>query len=115
MIDKKLYLFEFWRNDGQWHSSGHDLSPTLVFEAKDDKEARELAHGYVALNTNHRQDVSLDRLYEIKIKIEQRKLRFRKMKKNGLETFKRPSQKIEEKVDITEFISLEAYIEEHLE
>lgn len=73
MTDKKLYVVEYWKNDGAWHSVGYDLSPTYTFYAKDDKEARQLALGYIKENKVENEDFWISKLAELKI--ERRKVR----------------------------------------
>jgi len=115
MNNRRLYVFEFWRNDGEWHDLGYDRSPTLIFEAKDDGEARELVYGYIRLNSTHeRADVSLHSLYEVDIKIKKRKLRFKKIWKSSSQSFEKPSRRVEERVNATTFKGLENYMEEQL-
>lgn len=116
MTDKKLYVFEYWRNDGGWHSGDYDLSPTLIFEAKDDEEARELAFGYIKVHHGEiGEDVSLEKLYEADIQIKRRNLRFRKIGKHSLQRFKQPLRRIVDRVNATDFKRLEDYVEGLLE
>lgn len=79
--NKKLYVVEYWRNDGDWHSIGYDLNPAYTFYAKDDKEARQLALGYIKENEVENEDFWISKLAELKI--ERRKVRISN-KKQGL-------------------------------
>lgn len=73
MTDKKLYVVKYWKNDGEWHPAGYDISPTYTFYAKDDKEARQLALGYIKENKVENEDFWISKLAELKI--ERRKVR----------------------------------------
>ena len=67
MTNKKLYFVEYWKNDGGWYLVGYDMSPAYTFYARDDKEARQLALGYIKENKVEGEDFCILKLGELKI------------------------------------------------
>src|SRR3989344_7916726 len=43
----KMYLVEYWQNDGGWYDSSSDRTPRYTFLAKDDEAALALAKGFI--------------------------------------------------------------------
>jgi hypothetical protein len=61
-MSNNTYLAQYWRNDGGWHDSGYDMSPTLVFQADSDDHAKELALAYIGANKRGREEFWLSKL-----------------------------------------------------
>jgi len=65
-MTNKMYLAEYYRNDGGWHEAGTSLTPSYLFTAKDERIAVELAQGYIAQNRRY-EDFNLARLLELNV------------------------------------------------
>ncbi|MCK5021330.1 MAG: hypothetical protein KAS32_30240 [Candidatus Peribacteraceae bacterium] len=60
----KKYLAVFWRNDGGWHSEPYERQPVFVFEARNDKLAKQYASSYTAYNAGGN-DFWLTKLFRV--------------------------------------------------
>ena len=78
-MTNKIYLAEYYRNDGGWHEAGISLTPSYLFTAKDKEIAVELAKGYITQNRKYScdkesaggyEDFNLKQLLELDVKKE---------------------------------------------
>lgn len=49
----KMYVAEYYKNDGGWHGAGISRIPSYLFTAKDERTAVQLAEGYITQNRGY--------------------------------------------------------------
>ncbi len=108
----KIYYMEYWRNDGGWHDFSYDRSPGVVFSARDDEEAKELAKAYISEHTRSNEDVNLMKFFEIEFNIEKRKIDFEAFGRSTISPkFEKPSKGLVHKIDSMGFTGIKEFLE----
>ena len=106
------------KNDGRWHNTGtYNRSPTRTFYAKNDKEAKEIALGYIAVVKRPKETIELCSLVKLNLKSKKIKLENKYTKtindENSIDFDSSPDLKniltknLEKKLSSTEFFDLE--------
>ena len=71
----KTYLVQYCRNSGEWDAMTASF-PIFVFYASRDRDARELAYGYMVKERVGSEYFKIDNLSQLKVKNKQGKLEF---------------------------------------
>ena len=62
-----IYYVKFWRNDGDWHDIGYDLTPRYLFTTSNDELANSVLLVYMILDRRGTEDFNVEELHELTI------------------------------------------------